>query len=53
MTTSTPSTAETADIQVDFDIHDPKQVETVYERYAELRTPARSPIRTSTAATGS
>lgn len=37
MTTSTPSAAETADIQVDFDIHDPNQVETVYERYAELR----------------
>ena len=39
-------TAESPDVQTDFDIHDPAGVETIFDQYAELRS--RCPIAHST-----
>jgi cytochrome P450 len=47
MTTTEPKTAETPELQTDFDIHDPANAGCVYDVYAELRS--KCPVAHSTA----
>ncbi|KAA9153970.1 cytochrome P450 [Amycolatopsis acidicola] len=47
---STPKTAESPELQTDFDIHDPANADSVYESYARLRS--QCPVSHSTAYSG-